>query len=429
MLSALPAKSRATLLNAGKQGDGMTGLSQTTTDELSVNRPGSTAAEEHMEEAPAFSRVFAEVLKHGPIARIDVSNRTGLSQAGVTKAVNRLIQHGLITTHDTMPSASPGRPVQPISVNEEALLAIGVTVRVNEIFGVVTTLRANVLHSVHRQLASIAVADVMESIADVVQELTDQLGADAERIIGAGIAFSGDVDREHGVVRASARLNWTHVHVRELLRDRFDFPVIVENDVRALTIAEEWFGIGVDTSSFAIVTIGAGIGCGVYVNGDVVGGAHGVAGELGHLPLAGVDAVCPCGRRGCVEAVASSSAILQSIRAAKLDPLLTMREAVELARSGDADAGFAFERAGSMIGLAMATLANLVGPSVILLAGESVTNYDLFERRVRESFDEHAFGAAAECTIVTRAHTFEDWARGSASSVIRSMVDRTLTEG
>lgn len=380
----------------------------------------------HVPEAPAVTTVLAEILKKGPIPRIEVARRTGLSQGAVTKAVARLTEQGLISTHDHLPSPAPGRPVQPISVQEEARLAIGITVRVDEIFGVVTTMRANVLRSVHRPLASTVPAAVAASVAAVIDMLLDELGTSAERVLGVGVAVSGDVDSAAGIVRTSPRLNWTAVPLRALVRERCDLPVVVENDVRALSIAEEWFGIGVDSRSFAIVTIGAGIGCGLYVNGDVVEGDHGVAGELGHLPLAPGDRLCTCGRRGCVETVASSSAIMQAIRTSKQDPLMTMREAVALARSGDAEARDAFERAGAMIGLALATMANLVGPSVILVAGESVTNYDLFERRLRETFDAHAFGAAGACTIVAQSHTFENWARGSAASVIRSMVEGTL---
>lgn len=378
-------------------------------------------------EAPAVTTVFAELLKRGPIARIEVAQRTGLSQAAVTKSVNRLILRGLISTHEAEPVSTPGRPVQPISVIEDARFMIGVTVRVNEIFAVVTTVRAGIVHSIHRPLSSIAVPDVVNAISDTVDALVEKLGPQADRIIGVGVAVSGDVDSAHGVVRHSPRLNWSQVDLRGELVKRLPFPVVVENDVRALAIAEEWFGIGVDTHSFAIVTIGAGIGCGLFVNGDVVEGAHGVAGELGHLPLASQDALCSCGRYGCVEAVASSDAILGSIRAMKNDSQLSMRDAVELARSGDADARVAFETAGSMIGLAIAAMVNLVGPGVVLVAGESVTNYDLFGTRLREAFEEHAFGAARECTIVTRTHTFEDWARGAAASVVRSMLDRTLS--
>ncbi len=90
-------------------------------------------------------------------------------------------------------------------------------------------------------------------------------------------------------------------------------PVVVTNDVRALTVAEHWFGVGVDADSFAVVTIGSGVGCGLYINGEVVSGAYGVSGELGHLPLAPGDLVCTCGRRGCVETVASSDAILARV--------------------------------------------------------------------------------------------------------------------
>lgn len=368
--------------------------------------------------------VFAEVLKRGPIARIDIARRTGLSQAAVTKAVAPLIGSGLLTPGDSAKASAPGRPTQPISVNEEAQLAIGVTVRVDEIFAVATTMRANVLHAVHRPLASTEIPAVVDGVVGAVESLRARLGEASPKILGIGVAVSGDVDKEAGVVRRSPRMNWADVPLADMLEERLDADVIIDNDVRALSIAEEWFGIGVDAESFAIVTIGAGIGCGLYINGDVVEGAHGVAGELGHLPLASSDAVCSCGRRGCVEAVASSSAILAGIRAAKGDVLLTMREAVALARHGDAGAIEVFERAATVIGTALAAMANLVGPAVILVAGESVTDYDIYEKRIRESFDLHTFGSAGDCRIITRSHTFEDWARGAAASVIRETISR-----
>ncbi|KJL22996.1 N-acetylglucosamine repressor [Microbacterium oxydans] len=398
-------------------------MTQTAVDDEqgTVSLPGG------FREAPAVTTVFADLLKHGPVARVTVAQRTGLSQAAVTKAVNRLDLRGLISTHDAAPSSAPGRPVQPISVIEDAQISIGVTLRVDEIIAVATTIRANVIHSIHRPLASIAVDSVVDAIDEVVGAIVDALGPDADRVIGVGVGVSGDVDKEHGVVRDSPRLNWSQVDLGALLAPRMPFPVVIENDVRALAIAEEWFGIGVDTHSFAIVTIGAGIGCGLYVNGDVVDGALGVSGELGHLPLATTGERCTCGRRGCVETVASSAAILGRIRAAKRKPSLTMQDAVALGRAGDEDAVAAFEAAGSMIGLAIATMANLVGPGVVLVAGEAVTNYDLFEQHLRSAFDEHAFGAVRDCRIVTRTHTFEDWARGSAASVVHSMLRQTLT--
>lgn len=372
--------------------------------------------------SPAAVHVFGEVLKRGPISRRDVAARTGLSQAAVTKAVAPLVDRGLIDLHDTSRAAGPGRPVQPISVNEEAALVVGVTVRSDELFAVVTTLRTRVLRSARRPLAGSSVESVVSGVGSLVHEVLDTLGPAADTVIGVGVAISGDVDKKAGVVRESPRHNWAGVPLARLLHERVGLPVVVDNDVRALSIAEEWFGIGVDATSFAIVTIGRGIGCGLYVNGDVIEGDRGVAGELGHLPLAPNGLLCSCGRRGCVETVASSSAILAAVRTSAGDPLLSMREAVQLARSGDEPARAAFEEAGELIGKALATMANLVGPSVILVAGESVAEFDLFEASLRRGFAEHTFGAAGECEITTQSHTFENWARGAAASLIRMMV-------
>ncbi|HWG62504.1 MAG TPA: ROK family protein [Streptosporangiaceae bacterium] len=370
--------------------------------------------------------VFTEVLKRGPIARIDVARRTGLSQSAVTKAIAPLIGRGLLFPDGASLVASQGRPPQPINVNEEAQLVLGIIVRVDEIYGVATTIRANILHSVRRPLPGPAVSTVVDGIAAVTEALLSRLGDAAGKVMGTGVVVSGDIDSETGVVRMSPRMNWSDVPLADLLQARLGMPVVVDNDVRALTIAEEWFGIGVDTDSFAIVTIGTGIGCGLYLNGDVVEGAHGVAGEIGHLPLAPAEIVCSCGRRGCVETVASSAAILGSIREAQRDPGLTLREAVQLARSGNPNAVHAFDRAAALIGMALATMTNLVGPSVILVMGESVTDYDLYEQRIRESFDQHTFGSARQCRIITRSHTFEDWARGAAASVIRTAVNEAI---
>ncbi len=236
------------------------------------------------------------------------------------------------------------------------------------------------------------------------------------------MSVSGDVDTHRGVVRESAIMGWTDVPLGALLASRLGREVLVENDVRALTIGEHWFGVGVGTDLFAIVTIGRGIGSGLHVNGEVVEGAYGVAGEIGHLPLTSPDHICPCGRRGCVEAVAGTPAIVAEVsRAHGRD--LSIGEIVELAHRGDPAAVQTFEHAATVIGTAIATLVNLTGPELVIIGGEAVSNFDLFETHLRASFAEHAFGAAGRCQIVTRPHTFEDWARGASAAAIRRLAE------
>jgi predicted NBD/HSP70 family sugar kinase len=170
------------------------------------------------------------------------------------------------------------------------------------------------------------------------------------------------------------------------------------------------------------VTIGSGIGCGLYINGEVVSGAYGVSGELGHLPLAPGNLVCTCGRRGCVETVASSDAILARTRETTGRADLDLAGAIKLAHEGDEHAREAFDRAGEVIGAALAAMVNLVGPELVVIAGEGVAEYDLYEERMRQTFADHAFGAAGDCRLMLRSHTFDNWARGAAATVIRSYV-------
>lgn len=367
--------------------------------------------------------VFTTILTRGPISRIDVSRTTGLSQAAVTKAVIPLLGAGLVSDHhDSLRDGHPGRPANPLSVVPEALIFLGIKVNADELVGVATDLTTGILATFHQPLEGTAFDDVVDAIVAVSAELATALGDRAGRVACVGIAVSGDVDTARGVVRASALMGWSDRALRTILEERLGVRVVVENDVRALTIGEHWFGVGLGTESFAIVTIGRGIGSGIHVNGEVVEGAYGVAGEIGHLPLTSDDKICSCGRRGCVEAVASSAAIVAAASENRTGASLSIADVAELARSGDSLAVRAFEDAGSVIGTAIATLVNLTGPELVIIGGEGVVDFALFDESLHASFRAHTFGAAGNCRIVIRPHTFADWARGASAAGIRSIV-------
>ncbi|CAM5488993.1 Putative NBD/HSP70 family sugar kinase OS=Leifsonia shinshuensis OX=150026 GN=HNR13_003640 PE=3 SV=1 [Leifsonia shinshuensis] len=370
----------------------------------------------------ASAEIFTRIITHGPVSRLDIGRLTGLSQAKVTKTVSPLIADGFVTVGEHAEHAFPGRPVRPLSVVPRSMIAVGVKVNADEIFAVTVSLGNEVIGSTRRRLTGHAPETTITAIVKSVTALVDQLGDDARFLTGVGVSVSGDIDTADGIVRDSPLLGWTHVPLGSLLAERLGLPVIVENDVRALAKSEQWFGVGTDADSFAIITIGAGIGCGIYVNGDVVVGAHGVAGEIGHLPLGPSDALCVCGRRGCVEAVASSHAIRDAVCQGHDDPTLTLADAIRLAHEGDPSAVDAFERAGTAIGAAVATTVNLFGPEVVVIAGEGVMDYDLYERRFREEFLAHVFGTAANCRLIVRRHTFVDWARGAAVAALREAI-------
>ncbi|PYC64317.1 sugar kinase [Micromonospora arborensis] len=375
--------------------------------------------------SPASVAVFRRILTHGPIGRVDIARATGLSQAMITKAVTPLMAAGFVEESEfTRTENGVGRPISPLAVVRNRTYLAGIKVTADRSYGVLTDLGADPLAQVEAGHANSGPDEVLRAMNQIARELRRR--SPSGRLDGIGVAVSGDVDRAAGVVRDSPLLGWRSVPLRERLQALTGTPVTVENDVRALTLTENMFGAGRDAATLAVVTIGAGIGCGLFLNGRIVQGAHGVSGEIGHLPLAPGDLVCTCGRRGCVETVASTRAIVDRVRSAAGKAALTIDDVFDLARRGDPDAVAAFAAAGEMIGAALAALVNLVGPELVIIAGESVTEYDLYADRLRATFAEHAFGAAIDCDIVLTPHTFNDWARGAAVCVIEEMAGGSL---
>ncbi|AVH60965.1 ROK family transcriptional regulator [Streptomyces dengpaensis] len=365
--------------------------------------------------------MFTTVLTRGPVVRPEIARITGLSSAAVTKAVKPMIEAGYL---EELPQGEravegAGRPAYPLAVRADREFFVGVKVTADELIGVVTDLRAQVRDAHRMAVSGRSVEQVVADIAALVRELGPEY---AERTHHLGLSVSGDVDRPGGVVRYSPFLGWHDVPLAELVAGETALMVTVENDVKALTVAEQWFGEGVGADSFALATVGVGIGCGLVVGGRLVAGGYGVAGEIGHVPVAAGDGpACHCGARGCVEAIASEEAIVGRARAVSGDPALDMAGAIERAHGGDAAVRAVFAEAGQAIGLGLAAMVNLVGPERVVVSGEGLAAYDLFEEDIRAAFTTQLFGAAARCPLVVRPLPWEEWARGAASVSIQSL--------
>ncbi|HEY2674296.1 MAG TPA: ROK family transcriptional regulator [Rugosimonospora sp.] len=375
-------------------------------------------------QAPAATLVFQTMLAHGPLTRAEISRRTGLSSGAVTKAASPLLDDGWIAEigHPSGERGT-GRPATLVAVRAERASFLGIKVTGDELFGVLTDLTVTTLATRRVRLDSRDVGSVVGAIGHLAKRLADTPAARrAGPVHSLGLTLSGDVDRVEGVVHHSPFLHWRSVPLARLVARDTGLTTVIENDVRALTVAEQWFGLGAGTACFALVTIGAGIGCGLAIDGRVVAGAHGVSGEIGHLPVGDVDRVCTCGNVGCVEAVASSQAIVEQAREATGDRRLSMKDAVRLAHANDPAVREVFARAGHAIGLAIASVANLIGPELIIISGEGVASYDLFAEQIRQTFTAQAFGAAANCELIARPLPFEEWARGGAAVAARGLV-------
>ena len=381
---------------------------------------------------PAAATVFITVLTRGPMSRVDVARAIDLSGAAVTKAARPLIDAGYLVE---LPSphradAGAGRPANPLAIRADREHFVGIKVTADELIGVVTDLRAQVVTAQHRRLAGRGVEEVVDELAALAADLRDASPVRAHRL---GVAVSGDVDRPAGLVRYSPFLDWHDIPLAKLVEDATGLLTTVENDVKALAVAEQWFGQGVGVDSFALVTIGAGIGCALVLGGRLVAGAHGVAGELGHLPVSDRREPCHCGASGCLEAVASTAALLTSARAAAGSPTLTIESAVERARASgqarrprgdDRPSAGSSPTPGTRSGSAWPRWRTCSAPSGSWSPVRDWPRTTCSRIEIRASFQRQAFGAATRCALVIRPLPFEEWARGAAAVAIHDRFAR-----
>jgi predicted NBD/HSP70 family sugar kinase len=369
------------------------------------------------------AQIYAAILTQGPLSRTEVSRLTGFSQSTITKAVQPMIGDGYLV-EGTEQQAGVGRPQVPLRVNNARHTVVGIKLARDEVIGVVIDLGAEVLAAQHRKLADRSVETAVEAIRSVTASLFANDPDFARRAVGIGIGVGGHVDGRIGMVRESPILGWHDVPLGDLVEAAVGLPAVVENDVNALAVAEQWFGAGRDVDWFAVVTVGAGVGCGLVLDGTLAHGATGAAGELGHVTIDPDGAPCSCGKRGCVETIATDGAILAAIRAAGGPDVDSMTAAAALAREGDAHCRAAFTRAGDALGQAVALVLNLVNPTRVVLSGEGIAASDLMLDSLRASMARHAFSSVADCELVTRPLADETWARGAATTVVQRLVSR-----
>jgi predicted NBD/HSP70 family sugar kinase len=367
----------------------------------------------------SLGMLFETVLTRGPVSRRDAARLTGLSAASVTKLVRPMIEHGYLVEH-VREAGVPGRPQIPLEVASSRHFAVGVKVTPHEVIGVLCDLHAEIQASVRQALVGPTPERVVEQIGSVTEELLASCPVDRERVLGVGVGMSGHVNGETGVVLSASLLQWDQVPLRRLLADRVGLPVLIENDVNTLAIAEQWFGPGSQYSSFAVVTVGAGVGCGLVLDGRLWRGTSGAAGEFGHTVIDPHGPLCPCGKRGCVEAYAGDRALVEAMNRSSATPVGDVAEIAARAHEGDETARRVFVEAGTALGGALATLVSLVNPPLVILSGEGVSASDLFMDSLSTALTHNAFSTTADdCTLLVRPLPDETWARGAAAAMLR----------
>ncbi|KOX03602.1 ROK family transcriptional regulator [Streptomyces sp. NRRL B-3648] len=211
---------------------------------------------------------------------------------------------------------------------------------------------------------------VLAGILDFAAELrahgVEQYGEPAG---AAGIAVPGIVDERTGTAVYAANLGWRDVPLRALLAERLRMPVALGHDVRTGGLAEGRIGAGRGTDRFLFVPLGTGIAGAIGIDGRVEAGAHGFAGEIGHIVVRPGGAPCPCGQRGCLERYASASAVTAAWAAACGDPDADAADCARAVASGDPNAVRVWQEAVDALADGLVTALTLLDPRTLIIGG------------------------------------------------------------
>jgi glucokinase len=239
---------------------------------------------------------------------------------------------------------------------------------------------------------------VVEAIAKSVEAVTARTGLRPRR---AGVGVPGPLTVGKGVVFEPPNLRgWKNVPLRELLAPRLGVPVVLENDANAAACAEWWVGAGRGTRHMLYITVSTGVGGGLILDGQIYRGASDTAGEIGHVVIDPSGPVCPCGRRGHLEAIAAGPAIVRWVREqVALGRSTTLADHVRMgaehvAAAAEADdelAREAFTRAGRYVGYAVGSMLNLLNPEIVVIGGGVARSGELLFRPMIEAARETAF--------------------------------------
>jgi predicted NBD/HSP70 family sugar kinase len=337
-----------------------------------IGRPGADSRLSLLREL-GEQAVLETIFRRGPITRPEIASATALSKPTVSAAVTRLEQSGLVHAAGRRAGQRGRQPVAYV-VSSRAGFVVGADIGGTNLRVAAADLFGEPICDLKRPTAKDGGRAVGVQILEMVSEVIDQTSAVHGRPLALGVSSPGIVDQTSGRVTSLA-YNVTPeggFDPLEVLRDRFDVPVLVENNVNLAAVGEKWFGLARGVSTMVFIAIGAGIGMGIVIDDELVRGAHGAAGEICYLPLVG-DPFNPRHRlHGGLEDEIGAAGIVAAFneRRGPGDPEpSSVHDVFELAGAGNTTARSVVDHVASRLGTAIATVCAILDPELVVLGG------------------------------------------------------------
>lgn len=383
-----------------------------------------------------LSIILNALRDHPPLSRAALAVATGLNKTTVSSLVQQLIDAGFVTETGVGKNIT-GRPGILLQLNPQAGGIIGVEIGVDFISVALTDFAARVIwrhqeRMDRREEQSTILRRVMTNIEGAMSQARSR----ALAILGMALGVPGLVDVESGTLLYAPNLHWENVPLRQMLRTRFPFPVVVDNEASIAAFGESYFGVARGSRNVLYVSAGVGIGGGLVLDGRLYAGGTGFAGEVGHMTLEPDGILCECGNRGCWETVASQSAVFRRIHdalsagdsslLARFAPpgkngkreTLTIPVIVRAAQDGDLVARQALLETGKYLGIGFANLVNALNPEMIVFGGILSLAKEFLLPVIQQTMNERALRWSSRTTqLVVAAYGSDACVMGAVAMV------------
>ncbi|WIB68320.1 ROK family transcriptional regulator [Curtobacterium sp. MCBD17_035] len=399
--------------------------------------------------AETRSAIVDLIRSSGTISRTELAERSGLTNATISKIVRTLLDDGLVSEVGYAESTGGKRAVL-LELNSTAGYAVGVALDTAQDVYVLVDLSGRPIDA--RSVAGTGTESPEAVVARVARDVAVMLadhGIDRDTVIGIGVAGEGRLDLPGRVLRSTDSWSeWDDFALGHALTAATDLPVTVDNDANCAALGEFWSGRVPSTRDFATVYMATGIGCGLLVGGDVHRGASSNAGEIGHMSLRWDGPPCWCGSRGCLEVLAAPAAVVarartdaalvarlgidtttdgDDARAVTADVRATFARVAAAAVQGDTGALALVEESAEYLARAILNLVNLLDLDEVYLAGPGFATAGVrYLRAVQRELHAHAVMRGTHPVHVAMSAVGRDAAAlGAAAAVLHARLTRT----
>lgn len=315
--------------------------------------------------------VLEMLRRHQPISRVTIANKSGLQRSTVSSIVEQLIAESWIREGSVLKTARGRRPTM-LSMNEDLMILVA-DVRPSQAILAAVDLNGRFLERTMIPLIDDPKRGI-EAIAEGMIRLREHFPR--KTCEGVGLSMPGRVDRTTQKLSFAPNLPWVGFDIRGALQKRLKLQVELDNAANACMLSEIWFGRLEGVRDAVVITISEGVGSALLVNGSLVEGSEGMAGELGHVPISTEGPRCACGEIGCFEMFASSRAAVRYFQEDSPDePTPNIQQLMNMEASGNPQARAALEKQARAIGRGLRVITAVMNPQMILFAGDIILRW------------------------------------------------------